>query len=453
MKIKSLRIRLILSFILVSSVIWLTAGILSWKENREQLDEFFDTYQLLLGRQLATADWQNLRSDAQKKTDRLIEDLDDDGDEEDEALGFAVFDNQGNMIFNDNENGKRFPYNSFVSGFIDQPIGRKGDMWRIVWLKSADGQYTIAVGQEIEYRDDAALEIVEETLLPWLAGLTALMLATFWLVSSGLRSLKKISGELSAREPDDLSGLKTENIPLEVAPLVKSLNGLFVRLEKMLQKERSFISDSAHELRSPLTALKVQLEVAMLSENDPETLKKALSNLHQGIERSERLVEQLLALSRLEAASSGYAEEKNPLDWKALTDKAAEEQKEAADRKNITIATALADGTAPFAEGNALLCSLLLRNLLDNAVKYSPDGAEISVSLGSGELCVFNGGARVEEEYLRRLSERFFRPPGQKESGSGLGLSIVKRIAEIHGCGVCFENTDGGFRVVVRRKA
>lgn len=221
----------------------------------------------------------------------------------------------------------------------------------------------------------------------------------------------------------------------------------------MLQKERSFISDSAHELRSPLTALKVQLEVAMLSENDPETLKKALSNLHQGIERSERLVEQLLALSRLEAASSGYAEEKNPLDWKALTDKAAEEQKEAADRKNITIATALADGTAPFAEGNALLCSLLLRNLLDNAVKYSPDGAEISVSLGSGELCVFNGGARVEEEYLRRLSERFFRTPGQKESGSGLGLSIVKRIAEIHGCGVCFENTDGGFRVVVRRKA
>lgn len=109
-------------------------------------------------------------------------------------------------------------------------------MWRIVWLKSADGQYTIAVGQEIEYRDDAALEIVEETLLPWLAGLTALMLATFWLVSSGLRSLKKISGELSAREPDDLSGLKTENIPPGVAPLVKSLNGLFVRLEKCCRK-------------------------------------------------------------------------------------------------------------------------------------------------------------------------------------------------------------------------
>ena len=167
MKKMSLRLRLIISFLIVSTCVWTAAAVISWQESRDQMDEFFDTYQLLLARQLSTADWTNLTADMQKKSNRLIENVDDDGEEEDEALGFAVFNRRGEMIFNDDENGRDFIYTPEASGFINQKIGRKKDMWRIFWLTSADKNFTIAVGQELEFRDDAALELVEETLLPW----------------------------------------------------------------------------------------------------------------------------------------------------------------------------------------------------------------------------------------------------------------------------------------------
>lgn len=138
MKKMSLRLRLIISFLIVSTCVWTAAAVISWQESRDQMDEFFDTYQLLLARQLSTADWTNLTADMQKKSNRLIENVDDDGEEEDEALGFAVFNRRGEMIFNDDENGRDFIYTPEASGFVNQKIGRKKDMWRIFWLTSAD---------------------------------------------------------------------------------------------------------------------------------------------------------------------------------------------------------------------------------------------------------------------------------------------------------------------------
>lgn len=435
----SLRLRLIISFLIVSTCVWTAAAIISWQESRDQMDEFFDTYQLLLARQLSTADWTNLTADMQKKSNRLIENVDDDGEEEDEALGFAVFNRRGEMIFNDDENGRDFIYTPEASGFVNQKIGRKKDMWRIFWLTSADKNFTIAVGQELEFRDDAALELVEETLLPWLVGLSVLLLAVIWMVSRELRPLRRIADELSERDSDNLHPLSLSGQASEILPLIKAINTQFSRIEQMLQRERGFISDSAHELRSPLTALKVQLEVAQLADDDAAARHQALQKLNQGIDRSTRLVEQLLALSRLDSAAAAANDE--PLDWPALVNAAVNEQLPAAEEKKINIKTST-DGSAPTTCGQALLWALLLRNLLDNAVRYSPEEAQISIELKDETLSVTNSNTVVAAEYLPRLKERFFRPAGQKSTGSGLGLSIVERIAELHRCRVALTNDD-----------
>lgn len=446
MKKMSLRLRLIISFLIVSTCVWTAAAVISWQESRDQMDEFFDTYQLLLARQLSTADWTNLTADMQKKSNRLIENVDDDGEEEDEALGFAVFNRRGEMIFNDDENGRDFIYSPEASGFINQKIGRKKDMWRIFWLTSADKNFTIAVGQELEFRDDAALELVEETLLPWLVGLSVLLLAVIWMVSRELRPLRRIADELSERDSDNLHPLSLSGQASEILPLIKAINTQFSRIEQMLQRERGFISDSAHELRSPLTALKVQLEVALLADDDAAARHQALQKLNQGIDRSTRLVEQLLALSRLDSAAAAANDE--PLDWPALVNAAVNEQLPAAEEKKINIKTST-DGSAPTTCGQPLLWALLLRNLLDNAVRYSPEEAQISIELKDETLSVTNSNTVVAAEYLPRLKERFFRPAGQKSTGSGLGLSIVERIAELHRCRVALTNDDGNFRVTV----
>ena len=446
MKKMSLRLRLIISFLIVSTCVWTAAAVISWQESRDQMDEFFDTYQLLLARQLSTADWTNLTADMQKKSNRLIENVDDDGEEEDEALGFAVFNRRGEMIFNDDENGRDFIYTPEASGFVNQKIGRKKDMWRIFWLTSADKNFTIAVGQELEFRDDAALELVEETLLPWLVGLSVLLLAVIWMVSRELRPLRRIADELSERDSDNLHPLSLSGQASEILPLIKAINTQFSRIEQMLQRERGFISDSAHELRSPLTALKVQLEVAQLADDDATARHQALQKLNQGIDRSTRLVEQLLALSRLDSAAAAANDE--PLDWPALVNAAVNEQLPAAEEKKINVKTST-DGSAPTTCGQPLLWALLLRNLLDNAVRYSPEEAQISIELKDETLSVTNSNTVVAAEYLPRLKERFFRPAGQKSTGSGLGLSIVERIAELHRCRVALTNDDGNFRVTI----
>lgn len=449
MKKLSLQFRLILSFISIAGTFWLSAAIISWYEGREQLDEFFDTYQLLLARQLSTADWDNITPETQSKIDNILKNLEVNGNEDDDALGFAIFDHNGKMIFNDGYDGRMFSYAPEASGFLNMHIGKKQKLWRILWAKTTNHQFSIAVGQKMEFRNEAAWELVEETLIPWFIGLTILLIASIFIVNKNLRPLKTITDNLRQRAPDDFSPLESQILPPEIKPVVNALNHLFRKISTMLQRERSFISDSAHELRSPLTALKVQLEVAQLAEDDAKIRNQALHNLGQGVERAGRLVEQLLALSRLEAFTDNNCNEKQKLDWQNIIKTSIKEHQEAAKNRQIKIHFETNNGK-PAENGYPLLWSLLLRNLLDNALRYSPPGENIFIKIKDDTLSVTNTGVKVAEEYLPRLSERFFRPPGQTQSGSGLGLSIVERIARLHECSCTFENNTQGFCVTIK---
>ena len=249
------------------------------------------------------------------------------------------------------------------------------------------------------------------------------------------------------RDPDSEKPLNATGVPSEVRPLVESLNQLFARTHAMMVRERRFTSDAAHELRSPLTALKVQTEVAQLSDDDPKARKKALLQLHSGIDRATRLVDQLLTLSRLDSLDNLQDVAEIPLE--DLLQSSVMDIYHTAQQAKIDVRLTL-NVQGIKRTGQPLLLSLLVRNLLDNAVRYSPQGSVVDVTLNADNFIVRDNGPGVTPEALARIGERFYRPPGQTATGSGLGLSIVQRIAKLHGMNVEFGNAEqGGFEAKV----
>lgn len=436
----SLRLRLMLGFLLLTLICWGIAGLGSWWQTRNKINQLFDTQQMLFAKRLATMNPEQLSHQplTLPKTKKLVRHHR--GDQEDDALAFAVFTHDGRMVMDDGDNGKNFLFHYPHNGFTDGRLAGDDDLWRMVWLSTPDNQYVVVVGQEWEYRDDMTLDIVQTNLLPWLFALPVMLILLLWLVTHELAPLKRIASQLRLRSPDDQTPLQEKRIPQEVRPLVEELNSLFARIADMLIRERRFTSDAAHELRSPLAALKVQTEVAQLAHDDAVMRHHALSNLDAGIDRATRLVDQLLTLSRLDSEKDL---EMQSVDLQQLLQQAVVDHYSKAQAAGVEIGLE-AQNVPVIKMGNPLLLALMVRNLLDNAIRYSQAGGNVQLTLGLRSIEVLDKGPGVAGEALARIGERFYRPPGQEKSGSGLGLSIVNNIARLHGMRASFANRSGG---------
>lgn len=322
-------------------------------------------------------------------------------------------------------------------GFHNSHTYDDDDNWRIFWRTAANGELIIAVGQELDYREDLIEEMIFGQMWIWFASLPILVIVLGWLIHKELRPIKRLSQEVQTRKSGDVSLLNTEGLPAEILPLVKNLNQFFDRTSAMLQRERRFTSDAAHELRSPLAALRIQTEVAQLAGDDIELQEQALLHLTQGIDRASQLIEQLLTLSKLDNLQE--LEELQPIDWEGIIQSLIAERYFVAEKCKITLAFEKESEPKP-KQGQPILVSLMLRNLLDNAIKYCSEDTTVSVKIASSQIIVEDNGGGVEPEDLKKLGQRFYRPAGQNEKGSGLGLSIVMRIAELHGFKVRLEN-------------
>lgn len=450
MKSLSLRLRLILIFSTLAIFTWCTASVVAWMITRHTINEVFDTQQMLFAKRLATTNLgerlATLNDQSLPETKKILH-HGKRGEQEEDALAFAIFSREGRMLLNDGENGADFLFDGKSEGFIDSKPKGDSDRWRLLWLNSPDGRFRIVVGQEWEYGHDMALGMVTGQLVPWLVTLPILMLLMALMVGRELRPLREVAAGLRRRAPDDASQLDAQQVPTEVRPLVDALNALFARINTMLLRERRFTSDAAHELRSPLAALRVQTEVVQLAGDDTQMRDHAVSNLTIGIDRATRLVDQLLTLSRLDSFSD--LNDLESVDWRQLVMTALAELDHTAHAAGITLRYEQ-QGEPSDLVGQRLLLSLLVRNLLDNAVRYTPIGGTVTVTLTARQLQVEDDGPGVTEQHLARLGERFYRPPGQEQTGSGLGLSIVQLIASLHGLRVNFANRPaGGFIVTV----
>jgi signal transduction histidine kinase len=291
---------------------------------------------------------------------------------------------------------------------------------------------------------EAREEIVEalgESLLWPLAAALPLLAAAIWLgVGRGLTPLRELRAQLARRGADDLAALDTTRAPAEIEPLLGELNRLFDRIGRALERERRLTADAAHELRTPLAALSTQAQVARRAA-DEASRNEALDAVVAGAERTARLIEQMLTLARLEAGQTGGAAAR--FDLRETTRAAMAELGGAALAKGVELE--LLDGPAIQAQGYAGLVAVLARNLVDNAVRYTQPGGRVEVAVGPGAVIeVRDNGPGVPAQELAHLGERFHRLAGQAQSGSGLGLSIALRIAELHGGSIRFSRGPGG---------
>ncbi|MDR3413567.1 MAG: ATP-binding protein [Formivibrio sp.] len=301
-----------------------------------------------------------------------------------------------------------------------------------------DNGHQLVVGETLSKQEEIAEEVDEKLALPALGILLLLLPVLIFAIHRGLQPLRAVNAALSLRAPDNLDPIDLP-APREITRLLQRLNTLFGKVSATLDRERRFTADAAHELRTPLAALRVQLEIA---QNSPRPLarEKALAQALVGLDRSTRLLGQLLELARLDDT---LLPQGDPLDLSALARSAMQDAGLPCDDKHLFIRN------RQLCHGHAGLIGLLLRNLLDNARRYAGQEATIIVQVENRTLTVSDDGPGVAPDVLIHLGERFFRPPGQMQPGAGLGLSIVQRIAELHGGNITLSNLpEGGFQVI-----
>lgn len=320
-------------------------------------------------------------------------------------------------------------------GFGTAPAA--GGAWRIYAVQQRG--LTIQVAQPLAVRDRLAAGAALRTLIPFLVALPLMGLLVWRLVGRALAPLERTAVAVSRRSPGSLAPLAVDGAPEEMRPLVAALNDLLARLQAALESQRRFVADAAHELRSPLTALSLQLQLATRARGEAKRAE-AHESLRQGVERATRLVEQLLALAR--QAPDAPPAEPRAVDLAEVAREAAGRHSHAAAAKSVQL-SCLA-GTRVEIAGDPAGLAVLADNLVGNAVRYTPPGGTVWVSAGldAGQafLSVLDDGPGIPREERGRVFDRFYRGSGATGPGSGLGLAIVKEVAARHGAAVALDD-------------
>ena len=433
----SLRRRLLLPLLAGVSIYWLATLLWVYVDTHHEIDELFDA-QLAQTAQSVLALGKNQLEELAEHGDNApqyaMDEFAHSAHPYQRKIMFQIWHGRDTLVSR-SSNAPLAPLTE-TDGYAeaDGTDGASGH-WRFFSQWDEQHQYRVVVAESHAVRDELIGHIAWRLLIPALFGLP-LLGGWVWLATRrGLTPLDAVAKQIATREPSRLQALTPAEAPHEIRPLVDALNGLFVRVEQTLEAERRFTADAAHELRTPLAALGIQAQVALRAQDAAERTH-ALEQLQVGADRGARLVNQLLTLARLDP-ETGL--QKHPV----LLDRLAEEVCAAhgamALKKNIHLEL---DTTPTIVQGDADMLRILLRNLIDNAIQYTPAGGRVSVQVAENTLSVTDTGPGIPAHERAMVLRRFYRLAGQDMEGSGLGLSIVARIAELHGAQL--ELADGG---------
>ena len=331
-----------------------------------------------------------------------------------------------------------------VLGYANVAVN--GQNWRVFSMQA--GGRTIQVAQPLLSRRALALTFALNSVWPMLLIVPLLLLVVAWVVRRSLTPLRKLSTELENRAATSFDPLDPGSAMLEMRPVVRAMNGLFARTRQAFDAQQMFVADAAHELRSPLAALKLQLQMLERAPDD-STRRLAAQRLDSGIDRATHLVEQLLALAR---ADSGGREAPAPSSLTEAARQALADTLDLAQSRGIDAGLEHAEELTVLAPPQGL--RMLARNLVDNAVRYSPRGARVDVRVhlqdGRALLEVDDSGPGIPAADRPRVFDRFYRRADAPPGGSGLGLAIVRSVAERSQASVeLLDSPLGGLRVRV----
>ncbi|GAC1416307.1 MAG: ATP-binding protein [Burkholderiaceae bacterium] len=334
-----------------------------------------------------------------------------------------------------------------VLGF--STIEVRGQDWRV--YSAQQGPTVVQIAQPLRVRSAIAARSALNTVAPLLVLIPFLGSLIWVAVGRGLAPVHGVATQLAARDAGLLTPIQDTDLPTEIHPLTHAVNALLLRLEQAAAAQRVFVADAAHELRTPLAALKLQVGVAERAA-DGAARDTAFKALHAGLDRASRLVQQLLTLARHEP---GAAHPRQPVDLAGVTRDAVVEMAVLAQERGVDLGLVSSD--AAIVSGDAEALRILINNLIDNALKATPAGGTIDVAVGRRDqhasVDVTDSGPGIAPADLSRVFDRFYRSAGAPAGGSGLGLAIVRRIADRHQGEVELRNTGHGLRATFRMPA
>ncbi|MCL4798650.1 MAG: sensor histidine kinase N-terminal domain-containing protein [Burkholderiales bacterium] len=434
----SLRGRLLALLLAGFALAWAAVAVTSVLDARHEIGELFDA-QLVESAQLLLAQVRH-EPDELEVEDRPL------GHRYQRALVFQVSDRRGRVVLR-SAGAPSEALGGRGEGFGAQVAA--GERWRTYALVDERHRVRVVVGERADVRAALARRIALGMLTPLAYALPAFGLLIWVGVGRSLRPLDRLAREVEGRAAENLAEVEARGAPREVVPLVGALNRLFARVREAFEKERRFTDDAAHELRTPLAAIKTHAQVALAAREAAER-DRALASIVQGADRTAHLAGQLLTLARVEAGA-GPAESAPVHLRRAAADAVAELAPWALDKG---VEVALEDGPDATVRGNAALLDVMLRNLVDNAIRYTPAGGAVRVRVrfenGRPSCEVEDTGPGIPADERARVLERFYRVLGSAEEGSGLGFSIVRRVAERHGASLHLADGAGGKGLRVR---
>lgn len=339
-----------------------------------------------------------------------------------------------------------------VLGFAD--VTHNGKRYRVYSVQTP--LQTIQIAQNMDDRLARARSLAARAVLPMAVVAPLLMLVLWWIINRSLAPLERTRQQVAQRAAQDLTPLPDDRLPDEVRPLVQEMNLLFGRLSRSFDAQRAFVANAAHELRSPLTALKLQAQ-ALARTGDPQAREQAVARLNQGVDRAIRLMQQLLMLARQESPLPDTAQWQ-AVDLRQLLTQLVRDVTPQAQARSIRVSLLADQPISVHADADGL--QILLHNLLENAVKYTPVGGQVQLrceqNADTTRVAVEDSGPGIAPDQRERMFERFARGNDtSSSSGSGLGLSIARAIAERHGASLTLEPSVelGGLRVVLALSA
>lgn len=447
----SLRRRLLSAILGVFIAAWIITTLGAYIDSRSEVEKLLDAELEQVARALMTLSQHELAEQLQSDNIGERNTLDIFGYDKPQTgaatkLAFQVWFGDKIALRSSNSPSQRLAH--ITSGFT--VLDTEAERWRVFSLTDERQNITAYVGQHFSARDDLVAATVLRTIIPVFLAVPIIALLTWVCIGHALRPLHKVAERVAGRSSFDLSPIEDPHFPVETKPLIDSLNRLFGRLAHAFDTTRRFTADAAHELRTPLAGIAAQTDVALLA-TDPTVRSAALVNMKIAIKSMAHLVQQLLTLARCDSATSTTVF--SQVDFSETVASTMQQLEITAKTQQVQVRFARRDPVT--VDACATSMALILRNIMDNAIRYTPPGGVIDVDVGASEdkawISVTDTGPGIDPEQRELLFQRFYRGAQQHVPGSGLGLSIVQRCVELHGGEIELQSPErGGLCVVVR---
>lgn len=448
----SIRNRLIYTLTGITAAAWLITAIVIYFDTRHEINELLDAQLSQAARTMMVltrheAIEQHIYGGSAIEQTLFHQLWPEPGHPYETKLTFQVWVAEGNLVLH-SQNAPDEPLSPVDNGFSNVRID--GRHWRVFATQDTHQGITVYIAENDEIREELIVKISSRILTPVAIMLPLLALLIWAGVGHALKPLNQLVRDIKHRKPVHLEPIENAAAPIEVQPMIAALNQLFERLQHAFENERRFTSDAAHELRTPLAALKTQAQLALKTTDNPHC-QTAVDNIVKGVDRATHLLQQMLTLARIDPDSGIVNPQQIPL-YPIIAAVIGELDPEATSKG---IEVGLAGNEAVEVNGHQEGLTILARNLIHNAIHYTPQSGKVGVMLEVDAqhvtLQVDDNGPGVPEAEQARVFDRFYRPSGTPGTGSGLGLAIARRICELHHAQIQLSHSPlGGLRVTVR---